>query len=280
MKKTLIKLLLSIFSFTTFAQNPMDDKIKALANDIADQIVAQGGTKVAVTTLDYKNCNTEFGKYLAEELTGYLSISGKKITLVNQKMLEALLVQNRLTAKGLLEAKNDAAKLGQASGINALVYGTITLFGDDLKISLSVVKLPTLEVYGFAKNSFQSTTSTKNMLACQTENNNIIDREPDDDPDPKPTPSKDKNCSKTHTGTFTFINNTSQDVKIYFSDNHRFISSIIRTKNKETVEGINAGNSGAQSIAFTLYHNLKDESKYVTPTIYVEECLSKTYTIK
>ena len=53
----------------------MDDKIKSLANDIADQIVANGGTKVAVTALDYKDCKTEFGKYLAEEITGYLSTS-------------------------------------------------------------------------------------------------------------------------------------------------------------------------------------------------------------
>jgi Curli production assembly/transport component CsgG len=278
MKKTLITLLLSIFSLTAFSQNPMEDKIKALAIDVADQIVAQGGTKVAVTALDYKNCNTEFGKYLAEELTGYLSTSGKKVTIVNQKMLEALLVQNRLTAKGLLEAKNDAAKLGQASGINAIVYGTITSLGEDLKISLSVVKLPTLEVYGFAKSSLSLTNGIKNMLVCQSENN-MIEREEEDDPDPKVEKSKDKNCNKTHTGTFIFLNNTAHDINLNFNDGHQTRDFIIKSKNKEVVEGIYSGKEGVKTIRLRVKKDLK-ASLVESQSIYIEECKVKTHIIK
>ena len=279
MKKLLVFGIFFTMNNFLFAQNLMDDKIKALANEIADQIVAQGGTKVAVTTLDYKNCNTEFGKYLAEELTGYLSTSGKKVTIVNQKMLEALLIQNRLTTKGLLEAKNDAAKLGQASGINALVYGTITKLGEDLKISLSVVKLPTLEVYGFAKSSLSLTDGIKNMLVCQSENNFIVDREPDDT-DPKPLPDKDKNCSKTHTGTFTFINNTTQEISISFNDHKRSTKLLIKPKGKEVVEGINAGESGSQTISLRLYRKDSKNGPYENHNLYIEQCFAKTHEIK
>lgn len=277
MKKELVFGILIFFAINNFLQaQSMDDRIKTLANEIADQIVANGGTKVAVTTLDYKNCNTEFGKYLAEELTGYLSTSGKKVTVVNQKMLEALLIQNKLTAKGLLEAKNDAAKLGNVSGINSLVYGTITSFGDDLRLSLSVVKLPTLEVFGFAKSSLASTNSIKNMLPCLTENN-IVDEIQDDDP--QPTPSKDKNCGKTHTGTFIFVNNTSQDISISFSDFQRMRSFIIHPKAKETVEGIYVGGDGARTLSVNVKKNLKtgDDENH---SIFVEECQIKTHSIK
>ena len=165
MKIFLTSALILLFQAGGLAQS-MDDKIKAIALDVSDQIVKKGGKKVAVTALSYKECDTEFGKFLAEELTGNLALSGRNISVVNQKLLEKLLEQNKLTAKGLLEARNDAAKLGQVSGIDALVYGTVTTLGEDVRISLSIVKLPTLEVYGFAKGSFPLTAGIKQMLPC------------------------------------------------------------------------------------------------------------------
>lgn len=278
MKKTLITLIISLLSLVSFAQS-MDDRIKALANEIADQIVANGGTKVAVTTLDYKNCNTEFGKYLAEELTGYLSTSGKKVTVVNQKMLEALLIQNKLTAKGLLEAKNDAAKLGSVSGINSLVYGTITSFGDDLRLSLSVVKLPTLEVFGFAKSSLASSNSIKNMLPCLTENNIVDERVPDDD-EPKPVPDKDKNCEKNQRGSYYFVNTTNKDVRILYGDPQMgSLNFIIRAQNKHLATGLWAS-GGSYSGKCTLYRDITKEEKPEFYPLFVEVCKTSTLIIK
>lgn len=164
MNKCIFILFLS-FPFLGNSQN-VDEKVKILANEIADQVVKTNNKKVAVIAFEYKECLTEFGKTLAEDLTGYLSVSGRNITVVNQKLLEKLLEQNKLTAKGLLEAKNDAAKLGQTSGINSLVYGTITTVGEEVRISVSIVKLPTLEVYGFSKSAFPLTNGITAMLQC------------------------------------------------------------------------------------------------------------------
>lgn len=212
-----LSVFLSLMTFYSSFAQMIDDKIKALAHEIADQIVANGGTKVAVTALDYKNCKTEFGQYLAEELTGYLSTSGKKITVVNQKMLEALLVQNRLTAKGLLEVKNDAAKLGQASGINALVYGTITSLGEDLKVSLSVVRLPTLEVYGFAKSSLSLTNGIKNMLPCITITESKQEGENPEEDSKKPKSNPD--CKTKNTCIVCVTNHSKQNIVTYLYSN-------------------------------------------------------------
>ncbi|MCP1386231.1 FlgO family outer membrane protein [Runella salmonicolor] len=187
--------------FSTIHAQQMDDKIKTLANEIAEQMVKNGSKKVAVTTLDYKGCSTEFGKFLAEELTGNLSVSGRSITVVNQKLLEALLVQNKLTAQGLLEAKNDAAKLGQVSGIDALVYGTITTLGEDIRISISIVKLPTLAVFGYAKSSFSLTNGLKEMLSCiefGTSDRTTMEKAPG-----KPAPEK-TNCTGQNTAGALF----------------------------------------------------------------------------
>ena len=215
MKKFLFPLLLFI-SYCSDAQN-MDDKIKVIANEIADQIVKSGNKKVAVTTLDFKGCNTEFGQFLAEELTGNLSVSGRSITVVNQKLLESLLTQNKLTAKGLLEAKNDAAKLGQVSGIDALVYGTITTFGEDVRISLSIIKLPTLAVFGYSKSAFPLTSGVKNMLTCIPQENVSGNSSNGNNASPEVAnfkfPGPDSDCSTTSTCIVCATNNSSEPIK-------------------------------------------------------------------
>jgi len=215
MKKLLLFLILFI-SYSSNAQN-MDDKIKVIANEIADQIVKSGNKKVAVTTLDYKGCNTEFGQFLAEELTGNLSVSGRPITIVNQKLLESLLTQNKLTAKGLLEAKNDAAKLGQVSGIDALVYGSITTFGEDVRISLSIIKLPTLAVFGYSKSSFPLTSGVKNMLNCIAEEpatlNNGNENSASTGVSNFKFPGPDSDCSTKSTCIVCATNNGSEPIK-------------------------------------------------------------------
>lgn len=194
------------------AQN-MDEKIKALANEIADQVVKNGSKKVAVTTLDYKGCTTEFGKFLAEELTGNLSVSGRAVTVVNQKVLESLLAQNRLTAKGLLEAKNDAAKLGQVSGIDALVYGTITTLGEDIRVSVNVVRLPTLTVFGYAKSSFSLTSGIKSMLPCLTESLQQNSQEPSDETTLTQSPTPSSDCKAKNTCVICVTNKSAVNVK-------------------------------------------------------------------
>lgn len=225
MKNTILIIVTFFFIvFSTKAQNAMDDKIKALTNEIADQILAKGGTKVAVTTIAYKNCvSTEFGKYLAEELTGYLSTSGRKITVVNQELLEKLLEQNKLTAKGLLEAKNDAAKLGQVSGINALVYGSIITFGEDLKISLNVVKLPTLEVTGFAKSSFSLTNGITDKLKCTSEASIT----------PPTSPQLSKDCKEKQYCMVCVMNQSNQDITTFFFDPNREYKQLLINPNQK-----------------------------------------------
>ena len=163
MKKTLITILLSVCTLTTFAQS-MDEKIKVLANEIADQVSKSGKKTVAVSTLTFKDSQTEFGKLIAEKLSGKLAVSNRGIAVVNQKMLAELLKQNKLTAEGLLTNKNEAAKLGQASSIEALVYGVITSFGEELQLTINIVELNNYKCFWEFGSFFPLTSAIKNML--------------------------------------------------------------------------------------------------------------------
>ena len=142
----------------------MDDKIKSLANEIADQVAKSGKKTLAVLPLTYNDNETQFGKLVAEKLIGKLAVSNRGVSVVNQKMITELLKQNKLTLTGILSTKSDASKLGQVSGIEALVYGVITSFGEDIQLTLNIVELKTTNVFGNAETSFPLTAAIKNML--------------------------------------------------------------------------------------------------------------------
>ncbi|GAB4051913.1 hypothetical protein [Spirosoma litoris] len=236
--------------------NAQDDRVKALANEIADQVVKSGNKNVAVATFKYKDCTTEYGKSLAEDLTGYLSVSGRSINVVNQELLKELLEQNKLTVQGVLVAKNDAAKLGQVSGINALVYGTITTHGEEVRLSVSIIKLPTLEVFGFAKSGFTLTGSIKSMLTCLQSTNPSIGVTKD------PEKSATNTCSGRNTPgalisisecilnsrqlvcNLTVSNDRNDKADAAFGYNSRETYIITDTGRQYSASSINIGNSG------------------------------------
>ena len=257
----------------------MDEKIIVLANEIADQAVKSGCKKVAVTTLEYKDCNsTEFGKLLAERLTGKLSISGRNLVVVNQKFLAKTLEQNKLTAMGLLETTSNAGLLQKALSIDGLVYGSITSMGEEISLSLNIVKLPTLAVLGHTTGTFPLTNSIKEMLPCIGTLSGYED--PNSSTDPNPTPSKDKNCAKNHKGEILFINNTQKDVLLEWSDSWLGrLSIVVRAGGKHLAQGLHTIN-GSLSYNAYLYRNIAKKENPEQYPFFVEECLQKSFVIK
>lgn len=203
MKNLTITLILSIYAFFSHAQS-MDDKIKTLANEIADQVAKNGKKTVAVATLTYNDSDTQFGKLLAEKISGKIAVSGRGITVVNQKMLAELLKQNKLTTGGILTAKSDAAKLGQASGIDALAYGIISSFGEEIQLTVNIVELKTTNVFGNAEVSFPLTTAVKNMLIP-------INSSPEN-PTTLPPENMPSDCKTKNICTVCVTNQTGQDI--------------------------------------------------------------------
>lgn len=217
-----------------------------------------------------------------------------------------MLVQNKLTAQGLLEAKNDAAKLGQVSGIDALVYGTITTLGEDIRISISIVKLPTLAVFGYAKSSFSLTNGLKEMLPCiesadrtiiggngtnssQTIQNQDLSNALMGD---KSIEIKKEACTDTYYyyGQICLENIMKQPLVLYQvsngpTSNHYYPNMLIGTQTRNCTENLRvAGKTLTErSLSYTLYFHTaeEDESKrlYGKMTVDAEACKVKVRVI-
>jgi Curli production assembly/transport component CsgG len=276
MRKTLILFILSVLSLTSFAQSAvMDDKIKVLANDIADQIGKSGKKTVAVSALTFKDKQTEFGKLLAEKLSGKLSTSGRGFTVVNQKMLAELLKQNKLTTEGILVAKNEAAKLGQASGIDAIIYGVITSFGEEIQLTLNIVELKTTNLFGNSEVSFPLTNAIKNMLTPIEPDVDL----PTDTGEPEPLPKPAQDCKEKNTCVVCVTNKDNQPIEVigsFFTDDNNYDKrKYIHSGKTECWQNVTIGIGNDYREMFLNIQRSQTQLKY--ERIVIEACKTKNH---
>jgi len=104
----------------------IDKELSDLAERLAVPIKDHGKTKVAV--IDFANLDGssagELGKYIAEQLTVDFVMTKHDFSVLDRANLRNILAEHKLTSKGLVDPDN-AKKLGQFAGVDALILGTI-----------------------------------------------------------------------------------------------------------------------------------------------------------
>lgn len=116
------------------AEQRYNAAMEQLALKLSSDLLATGKKRVAVANfMNSRNETTELGKFLAEEFSTLLF--GKKLLVVERSQLETLMDENKIGAKGLLNA-SEVAKLGKLAGVQIIVTGTITLLDNQIRLAL------------------------------------------------------------------------------------------------------------------------------------------------
>ena len=137
--KTLLSMVLGFCLNTTFAQNDSKQELKKLADDLTQQIKQKGNKRIAVANFtDQQNNVTELGKYLSQQFIVNLIRNG--LDVVDRSRIEDLMEENKMSAKGLLDPKNQT-KLGQLAGIEAIVTGTTTPSDKSVELIITVLDI-------------------------------------------------------------------------------------------------------------------------------------------
>ena len=123
--------------------NSLLGQTAAKAQALAAKIQAAGKSRVAVldfTALDGETV-TELGRLLVELLNVHLA-SADGISVVDRFHLENVLKEQKLTKSGLFNPKL-SSKIGELSGVEAVIIGTITELGGDLLVSFKIIDTET-----------------------------------------------------------------------------------------------------------------------------------------
>jgi TolB-like protein len=167
MNKVLIILFITLVFLLPESKNAIayEKEIKAISSALAENIATSGKKSIAVVDFtDLQGNVTELGRFLSEEFSVALSESGKKFEVVDRSQLNSILKEQQFTLSGLVDPKT-VQKIGAIAGVQCLVTGTLTPFGDSIRLSVKVLDTATARVIGGSRGDIAKTKAIEELLA-------------------------------------------------------------------------------------------------------------------
>ena len=146
-----------IMSCQVFAQTQnMDKELSGLAEKLATQIKETGRKKVAILDFtDLQGNNTELSRFVGEQFQVTFVERRNGVSVMDRANLKKILAEHKLTLDGLIEPEN-AKKLGQFAGVDAIILGKVTQLKDDVVATANVIATDTAEIIGAGKVTFKA----------------------------------------------------------------------------------------------------------------------------
>lgn len=168
-------ILATLFLFTTpHFSLAYEREINTLSISIAEKIARSGKKTIAVVDFtDLQGNITELGRFLAEELSSELVNAGKAFEVVDRMHLRSILSEHKLSLTGLMDPKT-VKKLGQISGVDAILIGTVTPFGESIRLSVKVLATDTAKIIGSSRGNIPKTQAIEELLAREIETGTMM----------------------------------------------------------------------------------------------------------
>jgi len=142
-----------------------EKEIKNLSSFMAGQIATAGKKTIAVVDFtDLQGSVTELGRFFAEEFSVALAGAGKGFEVVDRTHLKSIIAEHKLSSTGIIDPRT-ARKLGKIAGVGALITGTITPFGDTIRLSVKVLDTETAKMISASTGNIAKTDAIEELLA-------------------------------------------------------------------------------------------------------------------
>ncbi len=141
-----------------------EKEIEQLSSAMAEKIADKGKKTVAVVDFtDLEGNVTQLDRFIAEEFSVALAGAGKGFRVIDRTHLKSIIKEHKLSATGLIDPEA-ARKLGKIAGVDALVTGTLTPFGDNVRLTVKVLDSETADIIDSAKSNFAKTQAIDELL--------------------------------------------------------------------------------------------------------------------
>jgi TolB-like protein len=142
-----------------------EKEIKALSATMVEKIAKAGKRSIVVADFtDLQGSTTELGRFLAEELSYDLAEGGREFEIVDRNHLKNILTEHKFSMSGLVDPTT-VKELGRLAGVDAIVTGTVTPFGDNVRVYARVTATDTAKVIVIAKGDITKTKAIEELLA-------------------------------------------------------------------------------------------------------------------
>ncbi len=159
-----IIVLAVLFSLSTITFG-YEKEINDVSLSIGKKIEELGKKKIAVVDFtDLQGNVTELGRFIAEELSVNMTMNFQNLEVIDRTHLKTLLQEHALSLSGLTDPSN-VQKLGQIAGVEAIITGSVTPFGDNIRVTVKVIATDTAKVITADKSDIAKTKAIEELLA-------------------------------------------------------------------------------------------------------------------
>lgn len=177
-----------LLSSTDLNSEELDKEISELTAQVVNA-VDQADVKTIATLdfVDLQGNSSQLGRFLADEISTDLVMAKKRFTVVDRANLKKIMQENKLTASGLVDPDN-AKKLGQIAGVDAIVTGTLTPLDKSIRVAIKVIATDTAKIIAAARGQITKTPSVEKLAGGGVDSEESSER-PGDNPTNASTPS-------------------------------------------------------------------------------------------
>jgi len=155
---------LALVSGLAFGASTYEEGVAELSKSIvADAAKFKKQKLAAVDFTDLSGNVTELGRFLAEELSVSLVITGSGLEIVDRTQLNKILQEQHLSFTGVIEPAA-VKKVGQIAGVDALIAGTITDLGDTIRLTLKIIATDTGSLVSAARTTIPKTGTVARLM--------------------------------------------------------------------------------------------------------------------
>lgn len=144
------------------ASQEFQREIDRIAEEISTTAAKAELKNVAVLDFtDLQGNVQELGRFMAEELTISLVLKERPFKTIDRANLRNILLENKLSATGLINPEN--AKKLKISGVDGLIRGTLTPYGESIRLTIQIIAVETAEIVGAARGIVPKTSAMDNL---------------------------------------------------------------------------------------------------------------------
>jgi len=156
--------VLALASNVAFGQG-YDQQVRGVARGIQEKLTAAGKKTVAVVDFtDLDGSVTWLGRFLAEEVSVALASEAKGFEVIERTQLKAILQEQKLGTSGVIDPQT-ARRVGQIAGADVITTGSLTPFGDSIRLSVKALDVSTARMIAAASTDIPKTKAIDELLA-------------------------------------------------------------------------------------------------------------------
>jgi len=162
---SLVILNLALLSGLAWGASSYEEGVADLSKAIVTDAAKFKKQKLAVVDFtDLSGNVTELGRFLAEELSVSLVITGAGLEIVDRTQLNKILREQALSFSGVIDPAA-VKKVGQLAGVDALIAGTITDLEDTIRLTMKIIATDTGSLVSAARTTIPKTGTITKLMA-------------------------------------------------------------------------------------------------------------------